>query len=185
MGIDIPVRQDSWLTFQFTRSKLPYLYFALVLSCVTWLVTWLIEDTRWGYWWRAVRDNPEAAESLGVVVFNSKMAAAAVSAFFTAVGGSFYGQYVSYVSPESVMSFHFSLLIALPTVLGGIGTLWGPAVGAVILIPMTELIGSFIGGSGKGIDLIVYGLLVVIIAVARPEGLVGVFTRRRDPRGAV
>jgi branched-chain amino acid transport system permease protein len=184
MGIDIPVRQDSWLTFQFTRSKLPYLYFALVLSCVTWLVTWLIEDTRWGYWWRAVRDNSEAAESLGVVVFNSKMAAAAVSAFFTAVGGSFYGQYVSYVSPESVMSFHFSLLITLPTVLGGIGTLWGPAVGAVILIPMTELISSFIGGSGKGIDLIVYGLLVVIIAVARPEGLVGVFTRRRDPRGA-
>jgi branched-chain amino acid transport system permease protein len=49
---------------------------------------------------------------------------------------------------------------------------------------MTELISSFIGGSGKGIDLIVYGLLVVIIAVARPEGLVGVFTRRRDPRGA-
>jgi branched-chain amino acid transport system permease protein len=184
MGIDIPVRQDSWLTFQFTRSKLPYLYFALVLSCVTWLVTWLIEDTRWGYWWRAVRDNPEAAESLGVVVFNSKMAAAAVSAFFTAVGGAFYGQYVSYVSPESVMSFHFSLLITLPAVLGGIGTLWGPAVGAVVLIPMTELISSFIGGSGKGIDLIVYGLLVVIIAVARPEGLVGVFTRRRDPRGA-
>jgi branched-chain amino acid transport system permease protein len=82
------------------------------------------------------------------------------------------------------MSFHFSLLITLPAVLGGIGTLWGPAVGAVVLIPMTELISSFIGGSGKGIDLIVYGLLVVIIAVARPEGLVGVFTRRRDPRGA-
>ena len=73
LGIDIPVRGDSWLKFQFTRSKLPYFYFALVLACVAWLVTWWLEDSKWGYWWRAVKDNPDAAESLGVVVFNSKM----------------------------------------------------------------------------------------------------------------
>ena len=85
-GINIPVQDDSWLTFQFARSKLPYFYFALAFACVTWFVTWVIEDSKWGYWWRAVKDNPDAAESLGVVVFHSKMAAAAVSAFFTAVG---------------------------------------------------------------------------------------------------
>jgi branched-chain amino acid transport system permease protein len=181
MGIEIPVRQDSWVTFQFTRSKFPYIYFALLLACATWLVTWLIEDSKWGYWWRAVKDNPEAAESLGVVVFHSKMAAAAVSAFFTAVGGSFYGQFVSYIDPDSVMSFHFSLLMALPAVLGGIGTLWGPALGAAILIPLTELTRSYMGGSGRGIDLIVYGSLVMAIALIRPEGLVGLFSRR--PRG--
>jgi branched-chain amino acid transport system permease protein len=179
MGIEIPVRQDSWVTFQFTRSKLPYIYFALLLACATWLVTWLIEDSKWGYWWRAVKDNPEAAESLGVVVFHSKMAAAAVSAFFTAVGGSFYGQFVAYIDPDSVMSFHFSLLMALPAVLGGIGTLWGPALGAAILIPLTELTRSYMGGSGRGIDLIVYGSLVMAIALIRPEGLVGLFSRRR------
>jgi branched-chain amino acid transport system permease protein len=182
LGIEIPVRHDSWVTFQFARSKLPYIYFALVLACVTWLVTWLIEDSKWGYWWRAVKDNPEAAESLGVVVFHSKMAAAAVSAFFTAVGGSFYGQFVSYIDPDSVLSFHFSLLMALPAVLGGIGTLWGPALGAAILIPLTELTRSYMGGSGKGIDLIVYGSLVMVIALARPEGLVGLFSRRRPGR---
>src|SRR5439155_23889615 len=126
LGIDIPIRRDSWLTFQFTRSKLPYFYFALVLACVAWLVTWWLDDSKWGYWWRAVKDNPDAAESLGVVVFNSKMGAAAVSAFLTAVGGSFYAQFVSYIDPESVMGFQFSLLMALPAVLGGIGTLWGP-----------------------------------------------------------
>jgi len=86
LGIDIPVRRDSWLTFQFTRSKLPYFYFALALACVAWFVTWWLEDSKWGYWWRAVKDNPDAAESLGVVVFNSKMGAAAVSAFLVAVG---------------------------------------------------------------------------------------------------
>jgi branched-chain amino acid transport system permease protein len=179
LGIDIPVRGDSWLKFQFTRSKLPYFYFALALACVAWLVTWWLEDSKWGYWWRAVKDNPDAAESLGVVVFNSKMGAAAVSAFLTAVGGSFYAQFVSYIDPESVMGFQFSLLMALPAVLGGIGTLWGPVLGAVILIPLTELTRSFIGGSGRGVDLIVYGGLIVLISLARPQGLVGLFSRRR------
>src|SRR5437660_893272 len=179
MGIDIPVRGDSWLKFQFTRSKLPYFYFALALACVAWFVTWCLEDSKWGYWWCAVKDNPDAAESLGVVVFNSKMGAAAVSAFLVAVGGSFYAQFVSYIDPESVMGFQFSLLMALPAVLGGIGTLWGPVLGAVILIPLTELTRSFIGGSGRGVDLIVYGTLIVLISLARPEGLVGLFSRRR------
>jgi branched-chain amino acid transport system permease protein len=179
LGIEIPVRGDSWLKFQFTRSKLPYFYFALVLASIAWLVTWWLEDSKWGFWWRAVKDNPDAAESLGVVVFNSKMGAAAVSAFLTAVGGSFFAQYVAYVDPESVMGFHLSLLMALPAVLGGIGTLWGPVLGAVILIPLTELTRSFIGGSGRGVDLIVYGTLIVLISLARPEGLVGLFSRRR------
>ena len=179
LGIDIPVHGDSWLLFQFRRSKLPYFYFALVLACVAWLVTWWLENSKWGFWWRAVKDNPDAAESLGVVVFDSKMGAAAVSAFLTAVGGSFYAMFVSYIDPESVMGFQFSLLMALPAVVGGIGTLWGPVLGAIILIPLTELTRSFIGGSGRGIDLIVYGTLIVLISLARPEGLIGLFARRR------
>lgn len=179
LGIDVPVRKDSWANFQFVRSKLPFFYFALAFCCVAWLVTWWLEDSKWGYWWRAVKDNPDAAESLGVVVFNSKMGAAAVSAFLTAIGGAFYAQFVSYIDPESVMSFSFSLLISLPAVLGGIGTLWGPVLGAVILIPLTELTRSFIGGSGRGVDLIVYGGLIMVIALARPEGLIGLFSRRK------
>ena len=75
--------------------------------------------------------------------------------------------------------FLSALLMALPAVLGGIGTLWGPVLGAVILIPLTELTRSFIGGSGRGVDLIVYGTLIVLISLARPEGLVGLFSRRR------
>ncbi len=179
LGIDIPVRGDSWLKFQFTRSKLPYFYFALAFCLVAWLITWWLEDSKWGYWWRAVKDNPEAAQSLGVVVFNSKMGAAAVSAFLTAIGGAFYAMFVSYIDPESVMSFQFSLLMALPAVLGGIGTLWGPVLGAAILIPLTEVTRSYIGGSGRGVDLILYGALIVAISLAKPEGLVGLFSRRK------
>ncbi len=141
-------------------------------------MTFLIEGSRWGYWWRAVRDNPEAARSLGVEVFRSKIAAAAVSAFFTAVGGGFYAAFVGYIDPDSVMSFRFSLLFALPAVLGGIGTLWGPAVGAAVLIPLMEILRSYAGGSGNGLDLIIYGGLVMLVALAKPDGLLSLFHRR-------
>lgn len=181
-GIQWPFAPDSWATLQFARSKLPYIYWALGFAVVTWFVAFQIEASRWGYWWRAVKDNADAAESLGVKIFRSKMAAAAISAFFTAVGGSFYSAFVAYIDPESVMSFQFSLLMALPAVLGGIGTLWGPALGAAVLIPLTEVTRSYLGGTGQGIDLIVYGVLVMVVALARPEGLISLFVRKRAPR---
>ena len=178
LGIQWPIGADSWATLQFARDKVPYIYLALGLFAVTWLATFAIEGSRWGYWWRAVKDNPDAARSLGVEVFRSKMAAAGVSAFFTAVGGGFYAAFVGYIDPDSVMSFRFSLLFALPAVLGGIGTLWGPALGAAILIPLTELIRSYAGGSGNGLDLVVYGGLVMVVALLRPDGLLSLFRKR-------
>ena len=174
LGIQWPFTPDSWWTLQFARDKAPYFYFALALFAVTWLVTFAIVESKWGYWWRAVKDNAEAAESLGVTIFHSKMAAAAISAFFTAVGGGFYAAFVSYIDPDSVMHFRFSLLMALPAVLGGVGSLWGPAIGALILIPLAELTRSYLGGSGSGLDLVIYGGLVMIVSLTRPEGILSI-----------
>lgn len=179
LGIQWPFGSDSWATLQFARNKVPYIHLALGLLALTWLVTFVIEGSRWGYWWRAVKDNPEAAESLGVEIFHSKMAASAVSAFFTAIGGAFYASFLAYIDPESVMSFRFSLLFALPAVLGGIGTLWGPVIGAAILIPVTEITRSYLGGSGSGIDLIIYGGLIMLVALAKPEGILSLFKGKK------
>jgi len=183
VGLQLPFAPDSWATLQFGRTKLPYFYFALGLAVVTWTISWVIEDTRAGYWWRAVNSDIDAAESLGVNVFRSKMVASGVSAFFTAIGGGIYAFFVSYIDPASVMSFHVSLLIALPAVLGGIGTLWGPALGAAILIPIGELTRSYVGGTGSGANLIVYGVLVMAVSLLRPQGLVSLvqpLARRRQ-----
>lgn len=179
LGLQWPISSDNWATLQFARSKTPYVLLSLALLVVTWLATWAIEGSRWGYWWRAVKDDPEAAESLGIDIFHSKMAAAALSAFFTAIGGGFYAAFLAYIDPDSVMAFRFSLLFALPAVLGGIGTLWGPALGAAILIPLTEFTRSYIGGGGNGLDLIIYGGLIVIISLVKPEGLISLIPRRR------
>ena len=174
LGIQWPFTPDSWWTLQFARDKAPYFYFAMGLFAVTWLVTFSIVESKWGYWWRAVKDSAEAAESLGVTIFHSKMAAAAISAFFTAVGGGFYAAFVSYIDPDSVMHFRFSLLMALPAVLGGVGSLWGPAIGALILIPLAELTRSYLGGSGSGLDLVIYGGLIMIVSLTRPEGILSI-----------
>jgi branched-chain amino acid transport system permease protein len=178
LGLQWPIASDGWWSLQFGRDKTQWVWITLGLWAVTFLVTWAIEDSRWGYWWRAVKDDAQAAESLGVEVFSSKMSAAAVSAAFTALGGGLYAAYVAYIDPESVMTFRFSLLFALPAVLGGIGTLWGPLVGAVVLVPLTEITRSYAGGSGSGLDLVIYGVLVMVVALARPEGLLSLLPRR-------
>ena len=183
LGVQWPFGPDSWTTLQFARDKVPYIELALGLFVATWIATYMIERSRWGYWWRAVKDDAEAAESLGVEVFRSKMMAAAVSAFFTAAGGALYAAFLGYIDPDSVMAFRFSLLFALPAVLGGIGSLWGPALGAAILVPVTEITRSYLGGSGNGLDLVLYGAIIVAVALARPDGLVSLFAGRRAGRG--
>ena len=178
-GVYVPFHGQNWLELQFRTSKLPFHYVVLAFAAITWAVAWFIEGSRWGYSWRAVRDDVVAARSLAVRIFPSKMAAAAISGFFTAMGGAIYAQYVGYIDPDSVMSSSFSILIALPAVLGGVGTLWGPLIGAIVLIPTSELTRSYLGGAG-GVDLMIYGGLIVAISLARPAGLVSLLGLRRQ-----
>ena len=183
-GVYVPVaRVDSWALLQFRTSKLPFHYVVLAFAALTWAAAWVIEGSRWGYSWRAVRDDVTAARSLAVRVFPSKMAAAGISGFFTATGGAIYAQYVGYIDPDSVLAANFSILIALPAVLGGVGTLWGPLVGAAVLIPTSELTRSYMGGAG-GVDLMIYGGLIVVVALARPTGLVSLLGIRKQAGGA-
>ena len=177
-GVYVPFHGENWAALQFRTSKLPFHYVVLAFAAVTWAVAWVIEGSRWGYSWRAVRDDVVAARSLAVRVFPSKMAAAAISGFFTAMGGAIYAQYVGYIDPDSVLAASFSILIALPAVLGGVGTLWGPLIGAIVLIPTSELTRSYLGGAG-GVDLMIYGGLIVAISLARPAGLVSLLGFRR------
>ena len=177
-GVYVPFHGENWFDLQFRTSKLPFHYVVLAFAAITWIVAWFIEGSRWGYSWRAVRDDVVAARSLAVRIFPSKMAAAAISGFFTAMGGAIYAQYVGYIDPDSVFSASFSILIALPAVLGGVGTLWGPLIGAVVLIPTSELTRSYLGGGG-GVDLMIYGGLIVFISLARPAGLVSLLGLRR------
>jgi len=165
-GLYIPLGAESFVNLQFRTSKLPFHFLVLAFAALTWVAAWLIEGSRWGFTWRAVRDDVTAARSLAVRVFPSKMAAAAISGGLTGMGGAIYAQYVGYIDPDSVLAGHWSILIALPAVLGGVGTLWGPLLGAAVLIPVSELSRSYLGGSGQGVDLMIYGGLIVAVSLA-------------------
>lgn len=181
-GVFVPIkRPDSLVNFQFHESKAVYYYIALGLLVLALLVTRWVTRSRVGFYFRAVREDQDAAASLGVPVAREKQRAMALSAALTALGGTFYAQYVFFVDPESVFPLSLSILICLIAVLGGVGTLWGPVVGAAVLVPLSEGTRIYLGGGGKALDLLIYGGLIVIIAVLQPAGLVGLVRRRPRP----
>src|SRR5206468_7551308 len=93
------------------------------------------------------------------------------------MAGTFYGQYVLFIDPPSVLPLSLSIQICLVAVLGGAGTLAGPLVGAAVLVPLSAATSVMLGGSGRSLDLVVYGALIMAIAVFEPSGLVGLWQR--------
>lgn len=175
---------DSWLWLQFNQSKLPYYFIALVLLvAVTALIAYL-DRNKPGFYLRAIKNDQDAARALGVPLLRYKLLALALSALFTAFIGTFYAQYLLFIDPESTIALRLSVLISLVAILGGVGTLWGPIIGAIVLIPLSEFTRAYLGGTGTAIDLVIYGGLVVIIAVFQPSGLIGLGQRLRQIRQA-
>ena len=182
-GVFVPIkRPDSFVNFQFHESKAVYYFIALALLVLALEATRRVERSRRGYYFRAVREDQEAAASLGVDVAREKHWAIGISAALTALGGTFYAQYVLFIDPESVFPLSLSILICLVAVLGGVGTLWGPLVGAAVLVPLSEGTRVLLGGGGTALDLLIYGALIVVVAVLQPAGLVGLARRRRWAR---
>ena len=176
-GLDAPVLDPGFYNFMFYKTKLPYHYTVLVFFVVMMSVMYRIERMRMGYYFRGIKQSLNAAEALGVNTSRYKLYAMLLSAFFTAICGSFYAQYILHIEPATVLSLDISIKIVLVTVLGGAGTLWGPLLGSAILIPLSEYTRIWLGGTGMGIDLIVLGALIVAICILEPKGIVGLFGR--------
>jgi branched-chain amino acid transport system permease protein len=175
-GIYVPIdRISPWFSFQFHGGKIPYYYLALAATALAYLFVWKLRRTRFGFRLQAVRDEPEAAASLGIAIAQHKVLAFMISAAMMSVAGTFYAQYVLVVDPERLFSIDISILVLLMTVLGGSGTLWGPALGAAILVPLSEYTRIWLGGTGGAIDLIIYGILIVLICLYRPRGILSLF----------
>ncbi|WP_023648108.1 branched-chain amino acid ABC transporter permease [Candidatus Pelagibacter ubique] len=164
--------EDSWTALQFHSSKLPYYYIFLVFFLISFFAVWVLSRSKLGYRLRAVRDDPQAASSLCINVSNYKIIAYVISAMIMAPMGSLFAQYILIIDPDRVFNIEISIIVLLITVLGGIGNVWGPIVGASILIPISEYSRIYLGGTGGAVDLILYGLILMIICVFRPNGLI-------------
>jgi len=170
-GILIPLQPGkSFLNFQFS-TKIWYYYLILAMLLVILLVYRWMERSRWGLYLAAIRDNEDAARSIGISATRYKMIALAVSAFFGATAGTFYAQLFLYIEP-ALFSSAFSIEILLISVVGGAGTLLGPFLGALILTPISELTRTYLGGAYAGVQLIIYGAVLVAVMMFTPHGLI-------------
>jgi branched-chain amino acid transport system permease protein len=182
-GTTLPNLGDAPLMMQFD-AKAAYYYIALGLLAIGLAITWLIEASWMGYYLVAVGEDEDAAEAVGVNAQRIKRDIYLISAFLTALAGTFYVQYIYFIDPNTAFSFNVSVEAALVSIVGGIGTLWGPVLGTVLLESTSAFIQSWLGGSFGGVQLTVYGLILMAVILWRPTGLIGILADALARRGA-
>lgn len=162
-------------------SALPYYYLFLAILAITLAITWWMTSSRMGFYLRAIKDSERAARSLGAPASRTKLYAYMLSAALTSVAGALYAMMFGFVDPESGLGILISVKILIMAALGGAGLLFGPLVGAAILVPLEEISNSWLGGKGAGLTFVVYGAIIVLIARFQPGGLLSLLIRRSKP----
>ncbi len=168
-------------------SPVPYYYMFLVVLAVLLGITWQMQRSRMGFYLAAIRGGERAAHSLGVPVLRYKVYALLLSATFTSLAGTLYAVMVGFVDPDSTLGILLSIKMVIFAALGGAGTLFGPLIGAAILVPLEETTNATFGGSGTGLTFILYGAIIMLITRFLPGGIAELWdslTSRRARRAA-
>jgi branched-chain amino acid transport system permease protein len=184
VGLQLPLSQEA-SQMQFS-SKVGYLYLILALFALAFGLAQWLKGARLGAWLAAVRDNEEAAQALGVNAFAVKLIASVLSGALMGLGGAFYVQYLHYIDPGIAYGPNTSVEALLAAIVGGMGTVWGPLLGALLL----QLLGEATRGlfeNAQGLSLVLYGVLLVVMVTFAPKGLAGLWdtlAARRRSRNA-
>ncbi|MCZ7562574.1 MAG: branched-chain amino acid ABC transporter permease [Burkholderiales bacterium] len=181
VGLMVPLSERA-ADMQFA-TRAGYLYLILALVLVGFLVSWWLKHSRYGAWLQAVRDNEESAAALGVDVLRVKLQAIVVSGVLMAAGGAFYVQYLHYIDPHIAYGPAVSVEALLAPIIGGMGTVWGPLLGAALLHVLGETTRNLMGDA-PGINLAVYGIVLVLMVSFLPRGVMGLLGTRRAARAA-
>jgi branched-chain amino acid transport system permease protein len=155
-------------------SKTPYYYVILLVAGATLLLCYWMSRSKLGYYLQAIREDQETAESIGINTTRYKLVALGISAAVTALAGAFYANYFLFVDPTIVLPLSLSIEIVLMGIIGGLGTVWGPVLGAVLLKLSSEIFrGVTAGTKYEQSSLLIYGLLLIIVILFMPDGLMG------------
>ena len=176
LGVSIAFKGNNWWTLQFATEHFNYVLCLGLLALIVYISS-RIHNSRTGYYLQAIKEDQDAAQSLGVPLAKVKNRALAVSAGLTAAMGAFYVVYQSYIDPYAVCGLDLSIQIILVAIIGGVGTVWGPVIGAVILVPLME-ISNFVLGSGRaGASWMIYAIILIVVVLFSPKGLVTLVPR--------
>ena len=179
MGLYIPIKTNDFMQLKFVE-KSHYYYVMLGFLLLVMAVTAWLQHSKTGHRLVAIRENEDAAQALGINLLRYKLFATALSAFLTAMGGTLFAHYVTFIDPNTLLNMSMALEITIYAIVGGVGTLFGPLIGAVFLVPIAETIRATLGKSYAGIHLVVYGAVLVAVILFARDGLMGVFRNRFD-----
>ncbi|BEQ13759.1 branched-chain amino acid ABC transporter ATP-binding protein/permease [Desulfoferula mesophila] len=168
-GLSIPY-EPAWYNLIF-ESKNAYAVLAFAYMVLVLVITLVLERSKLGYQLTALRDEDQAAESLGVNTSRAKIAAFVLSGVLTALGAVIVSQYVLFLEPHSDFSVNVSVELALMSMVGGLGTAVGPLIGAAILIPLGEFLRAWIGGGIQGLHYVIYGCILILVVMFMPHGI--------------
>lgn len=171
LGISIPLKGDSLLDFQF-KSKIPYYYICLFMMVAAIVLNYFIEGRKIGSYFKAIRENEDAAEALGINSFRYKLLAMSISSSLMAIGGTFYAQFYLIVEEESVFGTGISIAVLLGPIIGGAGTVLGPVLGGGILEILSEMTRNLLGAY-SGVHLMIYGAILIFVIIFLPHGILG------------
>jgi branched-chain amino acid transport system permease protein len=170
-GLIVPAVPGGGLwAYQFD-GKLPYFYIIVGMLAFAIALTVWMERSKLGYCLKAIKGDRDAAEALGINPTRYTSIAFAISAFLTALGGSFYAQFIRYINPERNMGLELSIDMAVMAIIGGQGSVLGPMLGAFILAPVAEIARSHFGGGLLGLHLVIYGITLMLCVLYFPKGL--------------
>jgi len=170
-GLNVPLNIGlQWMIF---REKWAYLAIAFGFLVVTLWISWLIRYSRFGFYLIAVREREDAARAVGINAVKVKIAAAVISAALTSILGSFHAMYLTFIEPSAAFSLELSIQIAMFALIGGLGTVAGPLLGTILVLPAAELSRGWLSALGNGTHGFVYGVVLVLVVLFFPRGLVG------------
>ena len=171
----------SFYNFQF-RGNIPYYYIALGFVVASLIAVRILEVSKVGRFIVAIREDEEAAQALGVNTFKYNMIAIAISAFMTSLAGAFYANYIFYLHPNSLFGMSMSIELILRPIIGGLGTLFGPVIGSIILTPLSEISRAYFAKGGlEGLHLILYGVVAILVVLFMPKGIIVYVKRLLNP----
>jgi len=176
LGVAFMIRRGNSLWNLHFDSVIPFYFIALAWLLITVGIVTYVERNRLGHYLRAICDDQDAAESLGIKSSKVKLVAFIISAMMLSFTGVLFVFQLGFVDPNTFASHNMSVRIAIVAILGGMGTKWGPTVGALVTIPLLELSNAHlqhIGGGGAG--WVMYGLLIVVIVLFKPNGIISLF----------
>jgi len=167
--------------FQF-QSRVPFYMIVLALVAMSLVLMQTIERSRFGAWLVAIRENEDAASALGVDVTTTKAAAMTLSAAVTAAGGCFYAQYYLFIDAGIAYGPWISIEALLAPIVGGVGTVYGPLLGALVVKAVGEA-AKLVTGDAPGLDLVIYGSVLVLVVAFAPRGIAGLLGKLRGRLG--